>query len=116
VGLLQLWQYNWPALSVVFVSRVAIGLAAVVAATALQTLFQQTVPNTHLGRVSGAISTAMAFLSLLGVLGIAGLLGDALGVVPILNAAALVTILAGFIPLLWLPSRPAAPSGASPNP
>lgn len=99
VGLLLLVQFNFPALHVVYGTALLVGLPAVMGGAAIQTLFQQRIPNSHLGRVSGAIGTTIALVSLGGVLGISGLLGERLGIVPVLNLCAAITILAGLIVL-----------------
>lgn len=108
VGLLQLIRYNLPTLPVVLAMTVLIGLPAAVVAIAMDTLFQQFVPNSHLGRVSGTLSTTIAVVSLVGVLGIAGPMGNIWGIVPILNFAACVTIASGLTGILFLPARQAA--------
>jgi hypothetical protein len=41
--------------------------------------------------------------SLFGVLGISGLLGEQLGIVPVLNIAAGITLITGWIVLMFLP-------------
>jgi hypothetical protein len=81
-----------------------LGLPAAMGAAALDTLFQQNVPNTHLGRILGALNTTVGLTSLFGVLGISGLLGEMLGILPVLNIAAGITALTGLIALLFLPA------------
>jgi MFS family permease len=103
ISLLQLLRYNLPLIPVVFVTGMIIGLPAALFAAASDTLFQQNVPNHYLGRVSGVLSTTISILSLGGVLGIAGKLGDEVGVVPVLNFAALVTLGAGILGVVMLP-------------
>jgi MFS family permease len=105
LGLFIFFRYNIPQLPVLFVMSFLVGLPAALGAAALDTLFQQKVPNTHLGRIIGALNTTVGLTSLFGVLGIAGILGDILGVVPVLNIAAAITGLTGLIALLLLPAE-----------
>jgi len=60
---------------------------------------------------AGVLPTVISVVSLFGVLGIAGPLGERVGIVPVLNFAALVTITAGWLGLLFLPAHQV--SGAS---
>lgn len=96
-------RYNIPYLPVLFVMTFLIGLPAALGAAALDTLFQQKVPNAYLGRIIGTLNTTIGFTSLFGVLGISGLLGEALGIIPVLNIAAGITALTGLIALFYLP-------------
>jgi predicted MFS family arabinose efflux permease len=103
LGLVLFVRYNIPTLPVVFAMTVLTGLPASLGMGALNTLFQQNVPDSHLGRISGALNTTIGLLSIFGVLGIAGLLGQTLGVVPVLNIATSITLLVGVGALLFLP-------------
>ncbi len=105
LGFFIFLRYNIPQLPVLFVMSFLVGLPAALGAAALDTLFQQKVPNTHLGRIIGALNTTVGLTSLFGVLGISGMLGDILGVVPVLNIAAGITALTGLIALLFLPAE-----------
>ena len=105
LGLILLGRYNIPYLPVLFVMTLLTGLPAALGMAALETLFQQKVPNSHLGRISGALNTTVGLTSLFGVLGISGMLGEVLGVVPVLNIAASITILTGMIALVFLPAK-----------
>jgi MFS family permease len=98
-------RYNIPDLPVLFVMSFLVGLPAALGIAALETLFQKNVPNTHLGRFSGALNTTVGITSLFGVLGISGVLGDILGIVPVLNIAAAITGLTGLTALLFLPKN-----------
>jgi hypothetical protein len=82
-----------------------LGLPAALGAAALDTLFQQKVPNTHLGRIIGALNTTVGLTGLFGVLGISGVLGELLGIIPVLNIAAAITGLTGMIVLVFLPEK-----------
>ncbi|MGE5641777.1 MAG: MFS transporter [Byssovorax cruenta] len=105
LGFFIFLRYNIPELPVLFVMSFLVGLPAALGAAALDTLFQQKVPNTHLGRIIGALNTTIGLTSLFGVLGISGVLGDLLGIVPVLNIAAVITGLTGLIVLLFLPAE-----------
>jgi MFS family permease len=103
LGLVLLVRYNVPVLPILFVMTLLTGLPAALGMAALETLFQQKVPNTHLGRISGALNTTVGLTSLFGVLGLSGMLGSHLGVVPVLNISIGITILTGLIVLLYSP-------------
>jgi len=96
-------RYNIPELPVLFAMTLLVGLPAALGIAALETLFQRNVPNTHLGRISGALQSTVGITSLFGVLGISGVLGETLGIVPVLNIAAGITMLTGIIALVFLP-------------
>ena len=105
VGIMIFIRYNIPQLPILFMTTFLIGLPAALGAAALDTLFQQKVPNTHLGRIIGALNTTVGLTSLFGVLGISGALGELLGIIPVLNIAAGITGLTGVIVLLFLPAK-----------
>ena len=98
-------RYNIPEIPVLFVMTLLVGFPAALGIAALETLFQRNVPNTHLGRISGALNSTVGITSLFGVLGISGVLGEAVGIVPVLNIAAGITMLTGIIALLFLPEK-----------
>jgi MFS family permease len=98
-------RYNIPELPVLFVMTLLVGLPAALGVAALETLFQRNVANTHLGRISGALNSTVGITSLFGVLGISGVLGEVLGIVPVLNIAAGITMLTGLVALLFLPDK-----------
>jgi MFS family permease len=103
LGLVLMARYNIPDLPVLFVTTLITGFPAALGMAALETLFQQKVPNSHLGRISGTLNTTVGLTSLFGVLGISGLLGEQLGIVPVLNIAAGITLITGWIVLMFLP-------------
>jgi MFS family permease len=105
LGIIIFIRYNIPYLPVLFVMTFLIGLPAALGAAALDTLFQQKVPNTHLGRIIGALNTTIGLTSLFGVLGVSGLLGETLGIIPVLNLAAGITAATGLIALFFLPKE-----------
>jgi predicted MFS family arabinose efflux permease len=103
LGLILVARYNIPDLPILFVTTLLTGFPAALGMAALETLFQQKVPNSHLGRISGALNTTVGLTSLFGVLGISGVLGEMLGIVPVLNLAAGITLMTGWIVLIFLP-------------
>jgi MFS family permease len=105
LGVVLLLRYNIPDLPILFAMTLLIGLPAALGIAALETLFQRNVPNTHLGRIYGALNTTVGLTSLFGVLGISGVLGEVLGIVPVLNIAAGITMLTGLLALLFLPAN-----------
>jgi MFS family permease len=105
LGIVMVIRYNIPELPILFVMTLLVGLPAALGIAALETLFQRNVPNTHLGRIYGALNTTVGMTSLFGVLGISGVLGEVLGIVPVLNIAAGITMLTGLIALLFLPAN-----------
>ena len=105
LGVILILRYNIPELPILFVMTLLVGFPAALGMAALETLFQRNVPNTHLGRIYGALNSTVGMTSLFGVLGISGVLGDVLGIVPVLNIAAGVTLFTGLIALLFLPAR-----------
>ena len=80
-----------------------VGIPSAANRVGFQTIFQRTVPDRYMGRASGALGTTTAILSLVSVLGFAGALGEIVGIVPMLNVAAGITMLAGVVALALLP-------------
>lgn len=105
LGLILVVRYNIPYLPILFAMSLLVGLSAALGIAALETLFQRNVPNTHLGRISSALNSTVGITSLFGVIGISCMLGEVLGIVPVLNIAAGITILTGLIALLFLPAK-----------
>ncbi|HSK89395.1 MAG TPA: MFS transporter, partial [Anaerolineales bacterium] len=64
LGLFMVLRYNIPQLPSLFVTSLLVGLPAALGIAALETLFQKNVPNTHLGRISGALNTTVGITSL----------------------------------------------------
>ncbi len=69
-----------------------------------QTLLQSNVADQYRGRVFGALGTTEALLILVGM-GLAGLLGDIFDVVPLLNVAGMLWLVAGVVALTMLPTN-----------
>ncbi len=114
LGLVDAFIFNYPA----FLSGVTLGLVLFALAglpvAALQagmmTLFQTNVEDKFLGRVFGAYGTTAALFNLLGIAA-GGLLGDELGVVPVINTQAVVYLVGGLLVLRVL--RRSAEKGES---
>jgi Na+/melibiose symporter-like transporter len=93
---------------------VAAGVPAVAMLTALTALVQTETPGAYLGRVFATFLGTYNGLQALGML-LAGLLGDALGVVTVLNGQAGIYLLAGVVGLLALGRRPRRPVPGAPS-
>jgi predicted MFS family arabinose efflux permease len=101
-GILLQIQFHVPLLPVVMALAFVGGIPAVVSASSVQALLQQTVPERFMGRVYGALSTGVATVSLVSVLGFGGLLASLFGIVPVLTFAAGVTLGVGVVARLTL--------------
>lgn len=93
----------WPA----DVLMVVVGLPGAVLGAGLTTLFQRSTTDAVRGRVSGALDTAVGVGVVAGSSG-AGLLGDRLGIVPVLSAQGAAYVVAGLLVLVILRRAPAA--------
>ncbi len=111
-GLIDLAIWNAPALlpayalTLTVVLFIAIGLPAAGFLTGVTTLLQESVTDAYRGRVFGAYNTTSA-LAQLGGMALAGLLGDRLGVVLVLNGQAALYLVAGLLALALLPGSKA---------
>jgi MFS family permease len=103
VGLLMLVMYNQSSLPVVMVLGFVMTVPVVGAGVGSSTLLQTGVPDAYRGRVFGALNTTAALVGLAGV-GLAGIVGNLLGIVPMLSVAGGITLLAGVIALVMLPT------------
>ncbi len=82
---MQLIQFNVPLLPVVLVTSFLLGIPAVTSSAAVQTLLQERVPDAYRGRVFGSLSTMVALICLVSVLGFGGALASVIGIVPVLT-------------------------------
>jgi MFS family permease len=104
VGMLMLVMYNQTSLPVVMVLGFVMTVPVVGAGVGSSTLLQTRVPEAYRGRVFGALNTTAALVGLASV-GLAGIVGDILGIVPMLSVAGGITLLAGVIALVMLPNE-----------
>ena len=104
VGMLMLVMYNQTSLPVVMVLGFVMTVPVVGAGIGSSTLLQTGVPDAYRGRVFGALNTTAALVGLASV-GLAGIFGDILGIVPMLSVAGGITLLAGVIALVKLPNE-----------
>ena len=96
-GALLLVEFHLPLLPVVLVLSFVVGIPAVIAASSVQSLLQGLTPDRYLGRVYGTVSTGVATVSLVSVLGFGGALASVLGIVPVLTLAAVAVIGSGVV-------------------
>jgi MFS family permease len=116
-GAMQLLQFNVPLLPVVLVTSFLLGIPAVTSSAAVQTLLQERVPDAYRGRVFGSLSTMVALICLVSVLGFGGALASVIGIVPVLSLSALITASAGVFARVTLgESQPAMSEGADAEP
>jgi MFS family permease len=104
-GIICLVQFNLPLLPVTLTTSFLLGFPSLAGATAANALVLQHTPEPMRGRVVGALSTMIAFISLASVLGMSGALGEAFGIVPILNVSCAINVLAGLVALRLLPQH-----------
>lgn len=104
-----IFNYVWlvPALSGVLPALALIVVAGVPAAASGvggQTLIQRATSDTYRGRVLAVVGVVLTIFELIGS-ATAGLLGDHLGVIPVLNIHACTLVLAGVLTILLLRGR-----------
>ena len=80
------------------------GSLAVASSVGVEALAQQRVPAAYRGRVLGSLQSIIWLLSLLGAV-TAGVGVEALGLLPLLDLAAGLTVLAGIVILVALPEE-----------
>ncbi|MBA2454564.1 MAG: MFS transporter [Chloroflexia bacterium] len=89
------------------------GFPVVAGGAGRQALVQTRAPDAYRGRVFGALSAVRGVAMLIG-LGVGGVLGDAIGIVPVLSASAVLRALAGVLALTLLPRNESTPGGSDP--
>lgn len=118
LGLIDLVIVNYPlflpTILPALVLMVAVGVPAAGAMAALLSLVQAHVTDDFRGRVFGVIGTVSSFTMLLGML-MAGLLGDALGTMLVINIQPAVYIAAGFLVLSLMVSLQNPEEAAGPT-
>lgn len=99
-GLVELAIWNAPlllsGLALPTVLFVAVGLPGAAYGAGLNTMLQTGTADRYRGRVFGAFAASYSLLMVLGM-GLAGILGDRVGVLPVLNAQAVIYVLTGLL-------------------
>ena len=91
-------KYNIPTVPLALATTCIQGVTSVASSVGVETLAMQTVPRRVQGRVFGSLNATLMLLSLVGALS-AGFLGEVVGIVPVLNAAAILIGVAGIVVL-----------------
>ncbi|HYN88299.1 MAG TPA: MFS transporter [Ardenticatenaceae bacterium] len=105
-GLIDLAIFNYPALfpgiTIALALFILVGLPAAALGASFSTLLQNSVDESYLGRIFGAHNTTFALLTLIGM-ALASLLGDLLGIVPVINIQGVAPVVAGLLAMRLLP-------------
>ncbi len=96
IGALELVMFNFPSLPLTLALFPLGGAAVIGLYTGLQTLLQLSVEDRYRGRVFGAYGTTNSLLTVAGM-GLGGTLGDILPVLLLMNASAVLYIVAGVV-------------------
>jgi MFS family permease len=107
-AVLLLVRFNVPVVGVAVALSTVAGAIAVGSSVGVETLAQQRVPQPYRGRVFGTLQAAIWLLSLLGAV-VGGVGAEWLGVVGMLDVAAVLVGVAGVVVLLALPVDRARP-------
>jgi MFS family permease len=102
-GVLLLIRFNVPVLVVAVGLSLVGGIFAVASSVGVESLAQQRVPAPYRGRVFGTLQAVVWFFSLAGA-AVGGLGAEVVGIVPMLNVASVLTLLAGIV--VWRSLRP----------
>lgn len=102
-GVLLLVRFNVPMLAVAITLSLVSGVTAVASSVGVETLAQRGVAEPYRGRVFGSLQATLWLLSLLGAL-VGGWGGEAFGVLPTLDLAAVLTGVSGVVVLVALPA------------
>jgi MFS family permease len=104
-GFIDLMIFNYPlfipGVELGLILFVLVGLPTAGMGAGFSTLVQSNVADEYMGRVSGALGTSFALMTLLGI-GLAGVLGEIIAVLPLINVQGIVYIAAGVIVLILL--------------
>jgi DHA3 family macrolide efflux protein-like MFS transporter len=103
-GMLLLVRFNVPVLAVAAVLSLVTGVTSVASAVGADTLAQLRVPEAFRGRVFGSLQAAIWLCSLLGA-AIGGVGAEWIGVLPMLDIASALVLLAGVVVLVAIPAR-----------
>ncbi len=108
LGVIDLVIFNYPtffpSITPALVLMAVVGIPASSFGAGYATLMQTNVKDKLSGRVFGAVGTTSAFGMLLGM-GTAGVLGDRIGVVPVLSVQGVVYVIAGIVVLALVQPR-----------
>lgn len=102
VGLILFIMYRSVSAPVVLVLTFFSSLLSIGSRVAMPTLLQENVEDVYRGRVFGTLDMTSSILVLLGV-AFSGLMGERLGIVPVLLIGASIMMIAGIISFLLLP-------------
>lgn len=97
-------KYDVPALPVALLTTGVVGVTSVASSVGVETLAMRTVRDEYRGRVFGSLNATTTLLSLVGA-ATAGLLGEVVGIVPMLNVAAVLVAVSAVV-VLWSFRRP----------
>ncbi len=92
---------NFPIYTMALALMVLVGIAVMAWAVSAPTLLQMSVADRYRGRVFGTLNTTTALMSLCGM-GLAGALGDLIGIVPVLNISGGLYLLSAVVALVML--------------
>ena len=99
VGLILFIMYRSASLPVVFLLTFLSSVLSIGSRVAMPTMLQEQVADAYRGRVFGTLDMASSLLMLVGVGG-AGLMGERIGIVPVLSFGAGIMIVAGLLSFL----------------
>lgn len=102
VGLLLFIMYRSVSVPVVLVLTFLSSLLSIGSRVAMPTMLQANVEDAYRGRVFGTLDMTSSILVLLGV-AFSGVMGERIGIVPMLSIGASIMIMAGIISFLLLP-------------
>jgi predicted MFS family arabinose efflux permease len=113
-GILLLAFINVRIIPVMLLVQLLLGPAIAGWFASQQTLLQTAVPDQYRGRLFGTLGALLSLTSIMGM-GLAGVLGERIGIVPVFNSSALLYAVAGVLALLLLRprSRLASTSGST---
>ena len=110
-GAALLVRFNVPIVWVALVMAAITGLTSVASSVGVETLAQRAAGDEYRGRVFGALGASGSLLSLAGAL-TAGLAAEVIGIVPMLNIASGLIVLAGVVVLRAFPRVPGEAAAA----
>jgi MFS family permease len=105
-------KFNVPSLALALALSLLTGVTSVASAVGVETHLQRSIRDEYRGRVFGALGASGALLSLLGA-ALGGLCAEIVGILPMLDVAAGLTVLAGIVVLRAITPRPRFARSAS---